>query len=548
MDYLGGRAPVCANKKRDREVSSEASENGNHCQRFRRDNRSRNCRQPDSHGRGTGRGRGPGPFRGGSCSNGDEKSRRNKTGDGNNNGIHGNGSKRGNVTGRNGRNHFKRNDHSDGHHSASHDKNERRKQQTAHLRSIVFRNDSSCVRPVNANTVSTSSTDTLSLDGVSEHREEAIDSDPNDSLTNQIKNQFNDHTTPLETITVLVWPNPHSHYIPIEDELRLLPALIHWGKTERGMMKDQPSFRLDKIRKLLERCHNPSDHSAKHLNNHRNQCYNRKHRNNHNKCSRDTTNAPSSSTSPSSPPTTIRLNLLQSLSLRRHHLKLLNPTLSMSALRLGHEDDIREAAQLFEHCIERYLKSQGVPFSTEREQKQKFEAGIPKGVPFIARKQPPTPDFLMNDGHCVVLSFAAADGGDDDKTGPARVDGINTIAGNGNGSDDDRDFDPNRQPTDGGSIQHPIPIFWIEAKMFYGASTVPHSTPNAVGCILPKARDYVSLYGSGAMVFMYGCGKELARQLREVGVVALDGRGLDLTRVERQQRRWCADGWGNILF
>lgn len=81
-----------------------------------------------------------------------------------------------------------------------------------------------------------------------------------------------------------------------------------------------------------------------------------------------------------------------------------------------------------------------------------------------------------------------------------------------------------------------------------GANTIPSGTPNAVGCILPKAKDYVRLYGTGAIVFMYGCGSQLAAQLLEVGVVALDGRGLDLERVEQHQKRWCADGWGNILF
>ena len=84
--------------------------------------------------------------------------------------------------------------------------------------------------------------------------------------------------------------------------------------------------------------------------------------------------------------------------------------------------------------------------------------------------------------------------------------------------------------------------------MFYGASTIPPNTPNAVGCILPKMKTYVSLYGTGAIVFMYGCGSQLARDLLDVGVIALDARHLDLSAVEKQQRGWCADGWGSILF
>lgn len=84
--------------------------------------------------------------------------------------------------------------------------------------------------------------------------------------------------------------------------------------------------------------------------------------------------------------------------------------------------------------------------------------------------------------------------------------------------------------------------------MFYGASTIPHDTPNAVGTILSKVKQYVALYGPGALVFMYGCGDQLANQLADVGVLALDGRCLDLSEVVRHQKRWCADAIGNILF
>ena len=50
------------------------------------------------------------------------------------------------------------------------------------------------------------------------------------------------------------------------------------------------------------------------------------------------------------------------------------------------------------------------------------------------------------------------------------------------------------------------------------------------------------------IVFMYGCGSQLAQQLLEVGVVALDGRCLDLERVEKHLKKWCSDACGNILF
>ena len=84
--------------------------------------------------------------------------------------------------------------------------------------------------------------------------------------------------------------------------------------------------------------------------------------------------------------------------------------------------------------------------------------------------------------------------------------------------------------------------------MFYGASSIPKNTPNAIGCVIPKMETYVSLYGTGAIVFMYGCGSQLAAQLLEVGVVALDGRCLDLGRVEKHQKKWCGNGFGEILI
>lgn len=278
----------------------------------------------------------------------------------------------------------------------------------------------------------------------------------------------------------------------------MLPSLMHWGKSERGMMKDQPQFRLQKIRKMLgsERTNGSSDQNTR--------------------CGKkNNTQLPSTSQVPASKR---QISLVQSLSLRRHHLKLLNPKFSMSSLRLGDERDIRDAAALFEECVEAYLRRRGVAFWTEEEQKEQFERRT-RGMPRHRRKQPPTPDFMLKEGHCAALSLA---------------------------TDDDAAYDAADGARPG--APHPTSLHWIEAKMFYGASTIPSGTPNAVGCILPKVAEYVRLYGTGGIVFMYGCGARLAAQLLEAGVVALDGRGLDLERVEQHQRWWCGDSRGNILF
>ena len=335
-------------------------------------------------------------------------------------------------------------------------------------------NKSNCIAdPVN-NVVSAASTEPSST---------ANDPESNTAL---MKNQQNNFVRNI--VTILPWPDPKSHYIPIEEEERLLPVLIHWGRSERGMMKDQPPFRLKNIQKILEsqinrgKCHGDGENKK-------------------------SSNQPSSTIHS----TTHRMSLVQSLSLRRHHLKLLNPNLSMSTLRLGREKDIRGAARQFELCVDAYLRRHGVHFLTEDAQQSKF-LQISKSKPSEIRnvKQPPSPDFMIKEGHTVMLSFSS--------------DCKNST-----------------------EVSRPI-INWIEVKMFYGANSIPSGTPNAVGCILPKMQQYVSLYGAGAIVFMYGCGSRLAEQLMEVGVVALDGRCLDLVRVEDHQRKWCADSWGNILF
>jgi len=302
----------------------------------------------------------------------------------------------------------------------------------------------------------------------------SIANDP-DSRTAAATNQHNN-------ITILPWPNPQSHYIPVEEEERLLPVLIHWGRSERGMLKDHPPFRLQKIQNMLDRCPGKGNHS-------------------------NSSDRPSSTAS-----NTQRMSLAQSLSLRRHHLKLLNPNLSMSTLRLGREEDIRDAAREFELCVEAYLRSHRVHFLTEHAQKSMFLESV-NGDLATSRnvKQPPSPDFMIKKGHSVTLSFSS---GCQNSTG----------------------------------VSCPISINWIEVKMFYGANSIPCGTPNAVGCILPKVQKYVSLYGTGAIVFMYGCGSRLAEQLLDGGVVALDSRCLDLKRVENHQKKWCADSWGNILF
>jgi hypothetical protein len=272
----------------------------------------------------------------------------------------------------------------------------------------------------------------------------------------------------------LPWAIPVTHYIPLSDEERLLPTLLHWNKSERGMMKDQPPFRLQKLQKILAQI--------------------KKNGNNNNK---GTTGSNS-------------MTLIQSLSLRRTHLKYLHPKLTMTQLRLGSQNDIYHSATLFEEVVTNYLILHDVLqfVYTEEDQRNMWKRSG-KG------KMAASPDFRVKDGHCIQLDFSSSS------------------SRNENSSNNSKNM-----PT----------IHWIEVKMFYGASTIPENTPNAVGTILSKMKQYVRLYGTGAIVFMYGCGVSLARKLLDIGVIALDGRMLDLKLVEDYQRCWCADENGNILF
>ena len=208
------------------------------------------------------------------------------------------------------------------------------------------------------------------------------------------------------------------------------------------------------------------------------------------------------------------IDLIQALSLRRTTISLLNPGMDMAKLQLGSNDNVRASAALFEEAVEDYLHAQDVPFITEEEQQRahKEENGI-------HTKTPPTPDFIFP--RPTRLRYTMT--GDGAATGGA-----------------------SSSSSTAGDSSMPL-INFCEVKMFYGASSVPDGTRNAVGLIMPKLKRYVELYGPGAIVFSFGCGEQLAEKLASIGVVALDAHPLDLSRVEEHQRTWCADDNGRIL-
>lgn len=195
------------------------------------------------------------------------------------------------------------------------------------------------------------------------------------------------------------------------------------------------------------------------------------------------------------------------LSLRRHHIRKLHPNKSLERLGLGREPQVRESARRFEQCVQEFLDQNHVQYWNETDQgkhnnqyKLKGEAG------------PPTPDFILKE-EILILKYR------DGKQGHRNI------------------LEERR-------------IGWMEAKMFYGASTIPLDQKSAVGNLLATAEKYVRFFGSGAMVFMNGCGAELAALLSQVGVIVLDCHSpetVSLRLVEDHQRTWCANEKGEIL-
>lgn len=188
-------------------------------------------------------------------------------------------------------------------------------------------------------------------------------------------------------------------------------------------------------------------------------------------------------------------------------MKLLNPRVgSMAQLGLGENGDVRAAADLFERAVEGYLRGCGVVLRTEEEQRRMFRETAGPGD-----RMPPTPDFML----------------------PGDVDLVSLQSGDADGACV--------------SVQRGVRINWIEAKMFYGASTVPSGTSNAVGNILPTAKKYIKNYGPGAFIFSFGYGSQLKAELEALGISVLDAHPLDLRQMQDHQKGWCANKKGQIL-
>ena len=305
----------------------------------------------------------------------------------------------------------------------------------------------------------------------------------------------------------LRWDSP-ADLVPLhEEEAMMKMVLERHGKSERGMLKDKPPFVITKFRKQLSQ------------------------------------KAPT-------------MTMAQLCSLRRHHIKRLNFYKRMSELRLGQENDILKSAMIFEDVIQTFLNNQQVEFWSEKEQ---GKIASSEKRPTIA-----TPDFLLKKPVVLQKTRRKNDNGDGEKCKRNRS-RSHRHDHHGHGGGNNR---PNSNQQQQGKLQQqnrPLKkeheqevvvlegqtIHWIEAKMFYGASTIPRGKKGgAVGQVLDKAQKYVEMFGTGAIVFMMGCGQVLGDQLREIGVTVVDcssHEDFDLRPVHDHQRTWCANDEGEIL-
>ncbi len=203
------------------------------------------------------------------------------------------------------------------------------------------------------------------------------------------------------------------------------------------------------------------------------------------------------------------MTIPQMCSLRRHHIKLFNQYMDMTKLRLGKGGDILESARIFEVATESFLKKSKIHYLTEKDQwKVAKESNQTLNV---------TPDFLLPK--------------------PIVLRKIQRNTGKRGNSNQSR------------SVLEERTIHWIEVKMYYGASSIPHGSKGAVGSVLKKQKAYVDTFGEGAILFMMGCGEKLAADLNDIGVTVLDcsGNTVSLDGVHDHQRKWCANDKGQIL-
>ena len=279
-----------------------------------------------------------------------------------------------------------------------------------------------------------------------------------------------------EAGTQVRWPR--RKFVPLAAEQHMMCVLLQ-HKKERGMMRAQPPFRILEVRDA---------------------------------CNRND------------------VTMDQALSLRRHHIRNNHKCPNQEqVVELGTEVQIREAAALFEEAIANHLDAAGVSYLTEAAQRT-----LKKSL----GQQRPTPDFLLP----TPLTVREAEALEASWTHQWRCDASDGVMYTQAefvqyyARDGERAWAAaqHRAAHPGG------PLHWIEAKHFFGPSTIRMDGKSAAGKLVAVVDKYVRLFGPGAIVFSEGCGEALAAELEARGALVLDSTPLDLGRVHQQMATWCA--------
>lgn len=188
-------------------------------------------------------------------------------------------------------------------------------------------------------------------------RDDNYDSDPDvDPFPNALRCKPIDMSPEINiNYQTVEWYSPDAP-IPIEMEEAIIPTLVQYGARERGTFVFQTMKRLQNVKNILLKVNNTRMRREQSLQN---------------------------------PP---KMDLMQALSLRRHHMKQMNPNLSMTQLHLGLEQNIQRSAQLFEKSMEDFLVQNYVSYYNEQQQKQHILQNKKENEPY-----PPTPDFVLKD-------------------------------------------------------------------------------------------------------------------------------------------------------
>jgi hypothetical protein len=233
--------------------------------------------------------------------------------------------------------------------------------------------------------------------------------------------------------------------------------------------------------------------------------------------------------------------LRTALSLRRHHINMNHRGRSADVMQLGSQADLLASATPFEEAIAEHLRGVGVAYIGEAEQKAR--AGTGRGVS--------TPDFLLRSPLTIRTTPDALDEASRAEYRRDASDGL--LYTEKEFADFYRDggraWVANAPPRASAhaSGSGATVINWVEAKWFYGASTVPMDGKSAVGKLHAVVDKYVRQFGPGALVLGHGCGAPLAAELEARGALVLDSSPLDLTAVHAQMATWCAGESGELL-